>query len=85
MRPDEKITRSLTPAQVELLDLFSHIEASTLYAHLNTVLQTSIGCFGGDDARPSALILDAWHQYLDLLKVVAILASEGEARALPAS
>ena len=75
---------TLTPAQVNLLDFCSHLEAHDIYKCLNTVLSLSISNYeqkedaDDPDFRPAPKALEAWSSALYMLQHIHDIAVEGK-------
>ena len=69
----------LTPAQIDLLQTVSHLEASDLYEHLSATLGLSITGYiekDGHLSTPTQKTLDAWYFTLQLLLKIHLIAAE---------
>ena len=74
----ELTTEQLTPAQVQLLDFVSHLDAGSLYESLHTMLSISIGKENEGFATPKAV--SAWYFTFELLRHVHLIAAERPAK-----
>jgi len=76
------LSNELTPAQVELLDYCSHLEADSIFGYLMTTLQLSIGCYAVDSERrdphfrPTSNALDGWLFTLQIMEKIHNLSVE---------
>lgn len=77
--PPAVSTGQLTPAQIQLLDFISHLEASSIYESISTTLAMSISDFrdrDDSDSGPTQKVLEAWFFTLELLRHIHLIAAE---------